>query len=366
MYNPVRLQQQYREMEHGKARMAGIRAAIEAADEHKDISYQIYFRTQFCEESTFYGDDLDMVVMFPEILSLADRNPDAPTTQFNSGYRNSYDHVLWIYKWLLEDCESFYQISMEDCQRFFEDYKRRCIAFGYNLRPYYEYIYSFYDCMDDPRSDEAFAEFYRLPRDGNCNCKACERNLEIEYYLKRDNLEKAKELSKEIENYSLICSAKEKNRAWLRLKKHFLHYYLRHEDYGKFVEYSRLLERYMNGEREFECWDDFLKGYACVDIGKALKIYKKCWKDWMEERCPADIYENNKSACIFFRELKKVRKGNFIKISFDTDFPLYQENGKYRIEDLYQFHWKRAKEVAEKFDARNGTNSYCKGLEEIT
>ena len=67
MYDPVNLRSQYREMEHGKAQLAGIRAAIEAADAHKDVPYQIYFRTQFCEESVFYGDDLDMVVMFPEL-----------------------------------------------------------------------------------------------------------------------------------------------------------------------------------------------------------------------------------------------------------------------------------------------------------
>jgi len=84
MYDPVNLRSQYREMEHGKAQLAGIRAAIEAADAHKDVPYQIYFRTQFCEESVFYGDDLDMVVMFPELLALADQHPDAPATRYKS------------------------------------------------------------------------------------------------------------------------------------------------------------------------------------------------------------------------------------------------------------------------------------------
>ena len=363
MYDPVNLRSQYREMEHGKAQLAGIRAAIEAADAHKDVPYQIYFRTQFCEESVFYGDDLDMVVMFPELLALVDQHPDAPATRYNSMFRNSYDHVLWVYKWLLEDCELFYQISMEDCMRFFEDYKQRCIAYGYNLRPYYEYLYSFYDSMEDLRGEEAFAMFSQLPRDENCNCKACERNLEIDYYLKRDDLMKAELLSREIENRILTCGAREKNKAWLRMKRNYLHYYLSKKDCEKIAEYCRLRERNRNGEREFECWEDFLEGYAYVDMGKALKIYKKCWKGWLEERCPADIYGNNQRICIFFRELGKARKRSSVKINFDSSFPLYRESGKYEIEELYQFYYHRAREVAEKFDARNGTDAYCRGLE---
>ena len=365
MYDPAGLREKYRKMEHGKAQMAGIRAAIEEADAHKDVPYQIYFRTQFCEESQFYGDDLDMLVMFPELLALADRYPEAPTTQHNSGFQNSYAHVLWVYKWLLEDCAQFYQIPMEDCMRFFEDYRQRCMAFGYNLRPYYEYLYFFYDSMEDPRREEAFAMFAKLPHDRNCNCRACERNLEIEYYLKHDDLIKAGRLSREIENRTLICGTKERNKAWLRMKRQYMQYYLRKKDYEKIAEYCRLVERNRNGEREFECWSEFMEGYAYVDMGKALKIYKKCWKDWLGERCPADIYDINRRACVFFRELRKVNKREFIKINFDATFPLYQESGKYQMEELYEFHYNRAKEVAEKFDARNGTDTYCKRLERV-
>ncbi len=364
MYNPVELRERYRELEHGRARMAGIRAAIEEADKHKDISYQIYFRAQFCEESVFYGDDLDMVVMFPEMLSLVDRYPDAPTTRHNSSYKNSYSNVLWIYKWLLEDCERFYQIPMEDCLKFFEDYKQRCIATGYNLRPYYEYVYSFYDSMGDSRGEKAFGRFRKLPHDSNCNCRACERNLEINYYLDHDEFETAVRLSQDIENHRLLCSTIEKNRAWLRMKKHFLHYYLRKKEYEKIAEYCRLIERNMNGEREFECWSDFLEGYAYVDIGKALKIYKKFWKEWLSERCPGEAYDNDISACVFFRELGKARKGEYVKIGFDDTFPLFREDGRYRIEELYKYHYNRAREVAEKFDARNGTDFYCRSLKE--
>jgi len=364
MYDPVEMRKKYMELERGKPRMAGIRSAIAEADKHKDVPYQIYFRSQFCEESCFYGDGLDMVVMFPELLALVDKNPSAPTTRHNRNFKNSLDNVLWVYKWVLGHCESFYQVSIEDWLAFLEDFKKRSLAFGYNLRPYYEYLYELYNAMDDPRSEEAFAQFEKLPHDGNCNCRACERNTEINYYLEHDNLDMAVRLSREIENFSLICGASEKNRAWLRLKKNYLWYYLRHRDKEKIAEHCRLLERNMNGEAEFDCWSELLEGYAWVDLGKALKIYKEHWKEWLEERCPVSVYGQNKQACIFFRELGKARKGEYVKLPLDTAFSGYREDGKYRIRDMYQFHYGRAWDMAEKFDARNGTDAYCKTLEE--
>jgi len=367
MYDPVRLREKYMAMEAGKSRMVGIHAAIEAADSHGDVPYQIYFRIKLCEESCFYGDELDMMVIFPELLALADQHPDAPTTRYNRGYKNSMDNVLWIYKWILSTCEEFYQIPLEDYLKFQEDYKNRCLAMGYSLRPYYEYVYSFYDCINDPRREEAFAMFQNTPWDENCNCKACERNTEIDFYLDQDDLERATAFAYDIENFTLTCGAKEKKRAWLRMKKHFLRYYLRKRDFKMVAEYCGLLERNkgVNKEREFDFWSVLMESYSYIDIGKALKIYKDCWKILMEERCPSDIYGHNKRAAIFFRELGKARKGEFVKLSLDAVFPGYREDGRYRIRDMYRFHYNRAKAVADKFDERNGTNAYCAGLEKV-
>ena len=57
------------------------------------------------------------------------------------------------------------------------------------LRPYYKAFYYFYD-WDKEKADKAFHNFERIPRDGNSDCHACERNTEIEFYLKMVILEK--------------------------------------------------------------------------------------------------------------------------------------------------------------------------------
>lgn len=363
-YDPERIMDELlEETEHGKQALEVLRYAIHEADRHQDIPYMFAFRIKFCRESTFYGDGLELMVMFPELLALADKYPDQPGDA-RFVFKYEAEHVMWVYKWILDTCADFYQISMEDCKNFFEDYRKRCVSMGLSLRNYYAALYGFYWQIDDKFSEECFHKFEKLPRDSHSDCKACERNMEIQFYLDRGNLKKADKLSQDIESFRLTCGGREKWSAWLRMKIAHMNYYLDQGEYEKALEYCRLVERRMNGETEYECWDDFLVCYAHTDMGKALKIYKEHWKEWINIRCPMDMFEAEKSICIFFKELKKVRKGATIKIHYDSSFPLYQEEGQYKIVDLFEFYYLRAKDLAEKFDLRNGTDYYKQKLEE--
>ena len=66
----------------------------------------------------------------------------------------------------------------------------------------------------------------------------------------------------------------------------------------------------------------------------------------------------------FSERAEKSQKGDTVKINYDSSFPLYQEDGRYKIMDLYEFYYERAQRTAEKFDRRNGTDYYRKKLEE--
>lgn len=365
MYDPGRLKKIYEGVEHGKARIAAIRSAIEEADKNEDLPFRLYFRAELCKESDFYGDCMDMMVVFPEMLAILDRHSDAPLTRYEarSGYKNAMDRALWIYKWLVGTCVEFYQIPLEDCMKYFEDFKRRCIAFGYNLKPYYSYKYDFYTNIDEAVAEEAFHKFEELPRDGNSDCKACERNMEIGFYLDKGQVEKAMELARDIENFTLTCGDN-KMASWLRMKGKFMRYYMEKGDFEEAEKYCRLIKRNMTQEREYQEWDSFLYCYAHLDLGKALSIYKAHWQEWETGRNPADNFYSAKCICCFFKKLGAERKRNTIKLDFDKSFPLFQESGQYKIEELYRYYYRRARDVAEKFDARNRTDYYCRKLEE--
>ena len=361
MYDPEDYKNAYEQIEHGKARLAAMRAAIEAADANHDRPYQFYFRTQFCRESNFYLDSMDMMVMFPELLTLADKYPDTPTTRFNNGFTDSVDHVLWCYKWVLGACVDFYQIPMEDCQKFFEDFKRRSIAYGYNLKPYFRQKYYFYYNIDRKKAEEAFYEFERLPRDGNADCRACERNTEILFYLNKGNLKRAEQLAKDIENQTLRCG--NDNTAWLRLKGNYLDHYMKTKNLEEALKYCRIIERSARKQSEHQRWDDLICCYAHADIGKALKLYKEHWKELREDREPSSVFDTSFNLSHFFKLLSESRKRSTVNLPFDSSFPLYREDGQYKINNLYVFYHKTAEDIAKKMDARNGVNFYQDLLE---
>ncbi len=355
-YEPKTLKKAYNKMEHGSARIAAMRGAIQAADQQVDHPFRIFFRLDLCRESNFYDDSMDMMVVFPEVLAIIDKYPDTPSTVFNSNFKDSMAHILWVYKWILSSCTSFYQIPMEDCLKFYEDFKRRSLAYGYNLRPYYKCKYGFYFHIDRAAAEEAFHAFEELPRDANSDCKACERNTVINFYLRTDQPKRAAELSEEIENFSLTCGGG-RMRAWLNMKENYMDYYLRKREFEEAEKYCRLIDPNRIRNDEFGAWDDFLYCYAYRNIGKALKIYKNNWKDWEEERCPWSIFEISLNNIRFFQELGRVRKRKTVKLPLDRSFPLYQESGQYSIEEICQYYYNRAGKMADCFDRRNGSQA---------
>ena len=138
MYNPIQLENEFEHFEHGKSRMSAMRSAIRKADEHNDLKYQIGFRIDLCYESQFYDDCFESLIVFPEVLALIDKQPDIILDQsiYYHYYLNGMKRVLVMYKLIIGTCDDFYQIPYDDCMKYFDDFKKRSISFGYNLKPY--------------------------------------------------------------------------------------------------------------------------------------------------------------------------------------------------------------------------------------
>lgn len=366
IYNPEEMKNKYDHLPHGKAKMEAIREAASESDKNNDVPFMIYFREELCHESCFYGDNMDMMVVFPEILSIIDKYPDTPATYFDSdSYNDATDHILWVYKWVISNCSDFYQIPMKDCMDFFEDFKIRCTRYGYNLKPYYLTLHYFYEYIDKEKADKAFNKFMAIPRDSNSDCKACDRNAMIKYYLQKDDLKKAEELSRDIESFKLTCGGGKD--AWLRMKISYIYHYLEKGDYENATELAHLVERNMDigGRTEFHIWDEIVRCYSYTKPGRALRIYKKHWKDMHKEnmRNPSDAFGMSKNLCIFFKVFEKETGRTSVRLGLDETFPFYNEEGCYKTDDLYLYYYNMAKDIAEKFDKRNGTGAVTEELE---
>ena len=166
-----------KEMEHGTVRKEMLKSAIKEADRIGDYDDKMKFRLELMEECCFYGDDLQVLLLMPEVLQLYDGHIVV----------ESYDvylyDIIWNYKWVLSTAVDYYQVSREQFEAMAEDFKRRCLENGYSLRAYHAHKSSFYRYIDKEIAEKEFQMFLKTPRDSISDCKACEQNREVSYYL---------------------------------------------------------------------------------------------------------------------------------------------------------------------------------------
>ncbi len=360
MYNPELLLEEYEKLAHGKAKISAIYEAIKQADENNDVPFQFYFRISLCKESGFYGDCLDEIVVFPQLLSLIDKYPNEPIAHYDMDYKNSMEHILWVYKWFLEDCIDYYQVSKADCEKFFEDFKQKSLAVGYGLHTYYSIIYDYYKQFDKERRDECFRLFMSTPRDRNSNCLACEKNKIVNHYLEKGDLRNAHLAAIDLESGKVSCG---NGASWIRLQKHYMNYYIRNKEFDKAQQCINKIKTHRNARTESDRSREELLCYSYIDIAKALRMYKANWKKWFTERNPLSAYMEGTYICIFFKKLIESRKKSTIKIKYDKSFPLYREDNTYELTELYEFYYKFTADIAQKFDRRNGADTFMKKLD---
>lgn len=109
---------EYRKAAHGEAKISAMKAAVRQADLEKDIRNQLQIRLDIVEESVFYGDTMDALVTFPQLLAMEEENSD---------FVDTYD-VLWAFKWILTGATDFPQISLKEIDSYLKkDAKRTAI-----------------------------------------------------------------------------------------------------------------------------------------------------------------------------------------------------------------------------------------------
>lgn len=357
-YNPEKLVYGYRKLGHGKARASAIRYAINQADINNDIPYMVFFREELCHESSWFLDELDVVTVFPELLSLLDKHPDAGYTPFRHG-RDVQTDILEMYGHLLDACLSFYQIAFEDCVNFYNDYKKRLVASGYSPREAYVNFVEFYLETGHMESAKKYLKKTRAVPFAQSDCIACATVTEIKYYLLNNEKEKADRLAEKIENGTLRCKGSLSD-SLLRLKQHYLKYYILHGSYDKAAEAAYVLERSGSEVKVHNRWASFMCAYASQKPGRGLRIYKKHWKEWEDENDQYERYYEFKDAACFFKYLKNSKET--IKLDMASTFPLYNNTSIYSTEKLCQYYYGEAENIADKFDKRNGTDKFANEL----
>lgn len=355
----IEIEELIEQTENVTERLALIRRAWEMADEEKDYEAQIEYRLDYISDCCFYQDVMEIYVIFPEVLKMHDAHVR------DYGYDNMTPRILWDYKWLIENADEFYQISVEQFETLFEDCKRRYIEAGYSLRPLYSYRFTFYKYIDKEKAIEAYQDFIECKRDWRSDCHACERCKEVQFFLAMDNFGKAARIAQPVIDGQLKCAEQPECTIG-----DFLRYYNEKllsgdadyaEPAGNLCEkLKRIIDRKGTATSYMS---EILLYYALEKPAKALNYYKKHGLYFEEIRNPRNKFHFAIAVLAF---LSNLNGKETYKMELRPEFPFYREDDTYEVKVLTDYYMDKARDIAQKMDRRNGTSVYTQRLDRVT
>lgn len=337
--------------EHGKRRMEILKQAWMEADAEGDYRNRVYYRIEYVNDAVFYDDTMMLYVVFPEYLKLYD--------EYNATLGNerfTFD-VMWDYKWVIGNSNQFYQISVEQMELFCKDFKSRYQLNGYSLSAYYRSRYDFYYNIDKNRASEEFEKFKEEKRGEMSNCLACDRQCMVDYYLRMQEEDEAIRYAQDLFSGVLTC-----HEIPALTYGSFMLLHMQKQEYEKAEEYCNKLKRCISRLRLFtELIGKILMFYSTTDPSQALDYYKKNYGWYETNKNPYYKFYFAVGASMLWKKLVENKK--VIRMKLGRDFPLYEEGSMYHTIALYEHYFNEAKDIAKKFDERNGTEYFMELLE---
>ncbi len=344
MFDAERYIAEFQAMEHGTPRLRAIKKAYTAADEAHNDEWSFQFRYRYLNESTFESDDVDAMIVFPEMVALYDGSEELQADD------DCFHNLMWGFKLVIENATDFHHISLEQIDGFMADFKRRLEENGKSLRTYYYLREKISEYFGNLLPAEEYGKYRDIEPDDLRDCAACEVSHDVRMALLLGQPERAKELGKPIFSGELRCGNVPQNTyaAWIR-------YDIRHGDYGDARMLARRLWPMVRHEMDKLGEIGALLHYcSAANRSLGMTVFRHEVRNFANCR-------NHRMRLAFaegaYRLFSKVKVESF-QMLMPRECPFWNEDHSYETAKLRDYFFAEAKSLAEKFDARNG-NTRC-------
>jgi pentatricopeptide repeat protein len=349
--DPYELWERTEEMPEGHGKILLLQEAARLADSDNDIELGYDIRKDIIEAGIFSGYPLDAIVAFSWCLAQYDKNPDDFDT---------YD-LLWEYKWILGNIDSFPEVPLDKIFELFEDMKKRYKEYGATMGPYYSIKCGFYQRTGEKeKAEENFAKWIKEKRDELSDCHACELDDQIDYYVFIKDYDKALKLFKEMLSKKIKC-AEVPHITYSKFLIPFLEMG-RKDDAQAYHEkgYSMI-----NKNRTFvHQLGDHLLYLAITNINEAVNLFQKHFSWAFETSEVLARFNFYLSSLVLFERMKKAGITN-PKIILKGESNIFEKHNLKDISDVIKWFEDSTYDLADKFDKRNGTGYYQEKIVEI-
>ena len=349
MFEPQKKIHLIKNMEHGSARLEATAKAIQEADEENQHYWRLYFRYEYIIESTMHGDNFKGLLCFPEYLRIFDEHPEYED--------DMYQDMMWAFKWLVGYLDDYYQISLEEVRHYFEEFRKRSEKYGFSLRTYYMKQASFWLETDREKTDVAYANFQQYPRSKNSDCEACELNFSMRVHLLRGDEQKALELIQPVLRHEKKC-AEIPHVTYAYLAE----YYFLHNNPAEAMYYANLCQNLIQGRPEFlREAGKLLEIYSVLDVNQGWKLLKYSAELFMQCRNPKMKMLFASGAWRMMQSLSGQLE--FVQSPLLGVLPVAPSGDGWSVQELQEFFYEIAHDIAEKLDNRNGIPCYVPAME---
>ncbi len=334
-------EREFATLERGDARLNAMRDAIHEADQCRDLHWQFWFRYDYLEESIFCGDRYYALIIFPELLSLYDNNP---TLRDDSGCTHS---LLICFKWIVEAAPEFPQIPKEQIDAYFREFKKRLRQQECSLSIYYMKRSLFYMHVDPDIAAMCFYRFLEEPLDEISDGKALYYDQQVLFYLTVGEEEKALKAAEPIFNGTYKSSSLPQ-----ATYHDFIRYYMTHGEHEKALHYAKLTVQRVDGDPYYhDVIGTLMTLYARYDRLRAIELLSRNWQDFLDSQNPWLRMQFASGAAFLMDHL-------CLEPELMSELRLPASMRKASPDEIRHSFHAVAKDLAAKFDARNGTDDY--------
>lgn len=334
----------------GTAKMEALLAAIKQADEAEDHFYRMLLRYEYACEATFHDDPPKAMPIAVEFRTIFEEHPDVLGP-------NGGEMYLMIMQMAIDPVVSLPQIPIAQWEAMMEEFYHLVKRFNIGHRVYWWQLCQFMVYIDKQKAFSYFQRFWKTGRDDLSDCRACERCYAIKMYLLMEDEENANSHAKPIKQRRLrFCS----DTPHLMLL-YYIEYAMDHGDLKTAIPYAKELKRIGHRDRgDLSYIGAVLRCFAYSDLSHGIDLMKEAFPwiagMWNEKM----VYDFYKGAWTIFHELSK--QEDSISLELPEQLSCYRSDHIYQTKEMEAWIYKQAKNIAERFDQRNGTDSFQRNL----
>ncbi|MFC7721326.1 hypothetical protein [Nonomuraea recticatena] len=334
---------QAREMPYGEARSILLEQALKAAAHDRELAFEV--RLELTEAYQYGAEPAKSFATFSRSVAEYDADPG----RWSDWHTYS---LLWQFKWIASDMRRFPEIPLQRAYDALEEMERRYTQAGYGSHAIHtQRTYVAEHIGDRAAADEWFHRWQTTPRDDMSDCEGCDPSGKVWHLAWMGRDEEAIELAAPVVAGHLTCHVQPQG-----ILSNLLLPYVRTGRLEAAAAAHLRAYRLVQGDANYV--DDFGDHMEfCALTGnetRGLEILQRELPLLDRSPTPSDRMHFAGCAALLLRRLEDLGHGGLTVRRDGSDVPLDRLRAELESD---------ARDLAARFDARNGTGEQTRRLE---